>query len=215
MLLNEFGRLNTEQFSKSDVRAQMLVGALDKLNESFDEIHLVAEQILVEGVGFSPAYEKKLVETQRERQRGRVLVARQLEDQEQQTILRQRSEIDRELLERRIELDREIEEVRVAGQGLAAEKVRTVAQFESERRANADRDYALAIATGEAALARANDLERRLHGEILSGPGGDQYLAVKAARAARLQEVTLDANDPRMPSPLDVSGMVELFGGMR
>lgn len=213
VLLREFGRLRSDDFSRTDVRGQLLAEALAQLNRKLDEIHLLAEEILVDGVGFSPAYEKKLVETQREHQRGRVLVARQLEDQEQQTILRRRSEIDRQLLERRIELDREIEEVRTAGQAQAVDSVRAVIQLESELRANADREYGLLIARGEAALSRAKDLEHRLHGQILTGPGGDHYLALQAARATHLGEVVLDANDPRVPNPLDVAGMVGLFLG--
>lgn len=211
VLLNEFGRLSTEEFSRSAVRREMLDKALALLNTSLAEIHVEAEEILIDELRFSDAYEKKLVETQRERQRGRVLEARQLEDQEQQTILRRRHEIDQELLTRRIELDREIERIRGDGQALAVESAQRVAKLESEIRADADREYELLVAQGEAELLKAQELEKRLHADILTGEGGDEYLALQAVRATRLQKVTLNSNDSRVPNPLDVESMVGLF----
>ncbi|MFT7487458.1 MAG: hypothetical protein ACI9F9_003319 [Candidatus Paceibacteria bacterium] len=212
VLLNELGALHSEEFSLTEVRRDVLERALLRLNQFLAAIHLEAEAILVDAVAFSPAYEKKLVETQRERQRGRVLVARQLEDTEEQIILRRRSEIDQELLARRMELDREIEDMRAAGQIQAVSKAREVTQFESDLRADADRGYASLLAQGETTLADAFGLERQLHGEILGGSGGEEYLALQAARSARLEGVLLDSNDPRMPNPLDVERMLELFG---
>lgn len=211
VLLNEFSRLRTEEFSRSELRQELLDDALALLNTSLSEIHVQAEDILIDEIRFSEAYEKKLVETQRERQRGRVLEARQLEDQEQQTILRRRHEIDQEVLARRIELDREIEALRAEGQRQAVEAGRSISKYESDRRADAEREYESRIAQGKAQLMRAQGLERRLHAENLAGKGGDRFLALAALQATRLEAVTLNANDPRVPNPLDVSDMVGLF----
>ncbi len=212
VLGNDLGTLSSEDYSQTEVRSALSEQSLTSLNKALAGIHLRAEAILVESVSFSPAFEKKLVETQRERQRSRVLIARQLEDQEQQTILRRRSAIDRELLDRRIELDVEIESVRAAGQAQAAERVREVSKAENELRADADRDYELLIAEGEAALAQTKQEEARFRGQILAGPGGPEYLALEAARSTRFKDVLMDSNDPRVPNPLNLDLMLGLFG---
>jgi|GEM_PF-352385 len=213
VLANELGRLPSEELTRSDLRGELLGSTLVALNQALAEIHVEAEAILIDELRFSEAYERKLVETQRERQRGRVLEARRLEDQEEQTILRRRHEIDRELQARRIELDREVETLRAEGQARAVELKRAADELEGALRADADREYELLVAQGEAARLEAEELERRLHAEVLSGKGGAELLALRAARATRLTEVTLNSDDPRVPNPLDVEAMVELFAG--
>jgi hypothetical protein len=212
VLMNSFSTLRSEQFSQTEVRRQLLTGSLEQLNQSLAEVHLQAEAILLDRVVFSSAYEKKLVETQRERQKGRVLVARRLEDQEQQTTLRKRAEIDQQLLERRIELEIKIEQLRAVGQLKAAQMVRAVTELELKTRADADRDYAALVAQAEADLALANQLKTRLHGEILGGQGGPEYLALQAARATRFGQVIMNSNDDGVPNPLNIEEMTAMFG---
>jgi hypothetical protein len=213
VLLDAFGRFASEELSDSAARRAVLERALVELNASLEAIHLVAGEILVEEVRFAEAYEKKLVETQREEQRGRVLEAMQAQDEEHTIILRRRLEIDEELQARRIELDRQIEQLTAEGILAAGESHRRVVEYESALRADAERDYQQLVALGEAALLQAERLERRLRGEILAGSGGAEYLAIQAARSTHLQDVLLNANDPRVPNPLDVARMLELFQG--
>lgn len=212
-LQDQLGLLSLEQFSSSEVRAERIASVLDQLDETLLEAHVAAEDVLVASIDFSPAYEKKLLETQRERQRGRVLEARRIEDLEKRRILDRQLEIDREVQERRIALDRAVEEVLRAGKSEARELTREFARIETERRAEADRRHEELVATGLSALERAGALERQLRAEILSSEGGVDYLTLAAARATRLQEVVLNSNDPRTPNPLDIDAMLTLLRG--
>lgn len=211
VLLDAFGRLVSEEFSDSARRIEVLALALRELNATLQEIHVEAEEVLVEAVSFSEAYEKKLLQTQRARQRGRVLEALRAQDEEQSIILRRRVEIQEELQERRIALDREIETLTAASKAAAAEAYLGIEKYESDLAADADREYEQLVAQGQTAVLAAQKLERSLRGEILNGAGGSEYLSLQAARSTRLSEVVLNANDPRVPNPLDIDEMLELF----
>ncbi len=211
-LQDQLGLLSLDAFSNSDARAERVASALEQLGTTLAEAHVAAEDVLIGAIGFSPAYEKKLLETQRERQRGRVLEARRIEDLEKRRILDRQLEIDREVQERRIALDRQVEDVLRAGKTEARALTQALAQAEVRRRAEADRGYDELVAAGQAEVERAGGLERQLRAEILSSDGGVRYLTLAAARATNLREVVLNSNDPRTPNPLDIDAMLELLG---
>lgn len=213
ILLDAFGQLVSEDVADTEKRATVLDRAREELAAALAEIHLEADPVLVESIAFSESYEQKLVETQRSMQRGRVLEADEAKAKEEAVIQRRRNEIDGELQARRIELDREIEELEVASKLRAVETYRALEKYESDLAAEADREYERLVAQGKTLVLSAEKLERRLRGEILAGDGGEDYLALQAARSTRLSEVVLNANDPRVPNPLDVGGMLDLFRG--
>jgi len=211
-LQDQLGLLSLDAFSNSEARAVRVASALEQLQVTLAEAHVAAEDVLIGAIGFSPAYEKKLLETQRERQRGRVLEARRIEDLEKRRILDRQLEIDREVQERRIALDRQVEDVLRAGKTEARALTQALAQAEVRRRAEADRSYDELVASGQAEVERAGGLERQLRAEILSTAGGVRYLTLAAAKATNLREVVLNSNDPRTPNPLDIDAMLELLG---
>ena len=203
----------SEDFADTEKRSAVLASAKEQLDAALAEVHLEADRVLVESIAFSESYEEKLVQTQRSLQRGRVLEADEAKAKEEAVIQRRRNEMDRQLQARRIELDLEIEQLEVASKLMAVETYREVEKYESDLAADADREYERLVAQGKTLVLTAEKLERRLRGEILSGEGGEDYLALQAARATRLEEVVLNANDPRVPNPLEVGDMLELFRG--
>ena len=213
ILLDAFGQLVSEDFADTEKRSAVLASAKEQLDAALAEVHLEADRVLVESIAFSESYEEKLVQTQRSLQRGRVLEADEAKAKEEAVIQRRRNEMDRQLQARRIELDLEIEQLEVASKLMAVETYREVEKYESDLAADADREYERLVAQGKTLVLTAEKLERRLRGEILSGEGGEDYLALQAARATRLEEVVLNANDPRVPNPLEVGDMLELFRG--
>jgi hypothetical protein len=213
LLLAELGRLSSEDFVDTDRRRDVLAQALLRLNESLAEVHVEAEAVLIEDLRFPAPYEKKLQENQLEKLRGRMLAASQAVSEEQLVISRRKLEIESELQARRVELERGILEVRLVGEDELEAGKRATASFVAEQRALADREYEALSLAGLELVLEAEALEARLEAEVYASPGGELYLAQQAAEATRIQSVTLDANDPRVPNVLDPDEMTRLFLG--
>jgi len=211
VLLAELQRLSSEEFADPGARQAHLAEALAKLNDSLRSVHVKAEGILVDELRYPEAYEKKLNETQRERQVGLVLAASQLVREEESTIRRRRLEIDEQLQALRIERERDLELVERAATEEVQDLAREIASYEAQVRADADREYQSLVTEGEVALLESQSLEKRLRREILAGEGGREYLALQAAKKVGLKEVILNANDLRVPNAMDVGAMVKLF----
>ena len=68
---------------------------------------------------------------------------------------------------------------------------------------------------GELALREAESLRERLRNEALESAGGRLYLACEAASNLRIEKVTLNSNDPSVPSILDLDELVALLVGRK
>ncbi len=213
LLLAELGRLSSEQFIDGDARAEVLASALVKLNESLADVHIVAEQILVEDVRFPAPYEKKLQETQLEKLRGEMLEASRAVSQEERLLSRRKLASQRELQGRRLELDRAIQAVQLAAQAELGALERETASYVAQLRARADREYEQLALAGQAKLLEAEGLEEKLENQVYASDGGKLYLARLAAQATHIEAVTLNASDPDLPNLLDPEEMTRLFIG--
>ncbi|MCB9915932.1 MAG: hypothetical protein H6828_12450 [Planctomycetes bacterium] len=212
-LLTELGRLSSEEFFDSDARAARLAETLVHLDEALADVHVEAEAVLIEDVRFPAAYEKKLQETQLEGLRGKMLAAKSEVAVVERELGRERQALERDLLARRIELDGVNAERKRAAKQELEELERETARYVSERGALAEREYAAQALEGERALLAAQGLEAKLRNAVYASEGGRLYLAQQAARATRLEAVTLDSTDPRVPNPLDPAAMTRLFTG--
>lgn len=106
-----------------------------------------------------------------------------------------------------------IEELRLAHARDLAELQRGAEDYSVRRRFEADARYERMLADGELALARAAAHKETLEGAVLASVGGRLYLARQAAENLRIRGVTLDSRDPRVPSVLDLDGLVALLVG--
>lgn len=77
----------------------------------------------------------------------------------------------------------------------------------------ADRAFANFVAEGQRAIAETEALRVHLESEALAHPGARMVLAREAAANLRLERVALDANDPRVPTVLDLDALVALLVG--
>jgi hypothetical protein len=66
---------------------------------------------------------------------------------------------------------------------------------------------------GDRAMAQAEALKESLMMKALAGGGGRYWLAQRAASNLNIGRVTLDPGDPRVPSVLDLDGMVRMLVG--
>ena len=106
----------------------------------------------------------------------------------------------------------------LAGERALQEDALLAVQREAqEQESRIERESATAVAQlvveGEQARQAAEALREELRAGILASPGGRIWLAREAASNLTIQRVTLDANDPRVPSVLDLDALVKLLVG--
>lgn len=213
VLLQELAELTSGEFADPARRQAVASTALGKLNELLDDYHVEAEAVLISGVFFPPTYEKKLQE-------------RQLESQSRLTAAslakRHERKIEGDMIEQGIareeevlvaEWDRKIEEERIRLSQAILTKQRATEEYERTKKFQANAAYSNLVTDGDLALARAEAERDKLRNEALETTGGRLYLAREAASNLRFGGVTLNSNDPRVPSILDLDSMVALLVG--
>ena len=71
------------------------------------------------------------------------------------------------------------------------------------------------IAEGNLAIAKAEALRNELRNQALDTIGGRIYLAQQAAENLQFESVTLNSNDPSIPSVINIDEMMDLLLGKR
>ena len=94
-----------------------------------------------------------------------------------------------------------------------AEVLGNARKTDQEVRANADADYETMIAEGKLALDKAEALRNSLRNQALDTRGGRIHLARQAAENLNIDSVTLNSNDPSIPTIIDIPTLVELLVG--
>jgi hypothetical protein len=98
-------------------------------------------------------------------------------------------------------------EVKVAGVLGAA------GEYDLSTRAQADAGYEVLIADGNLAVAKAEALRDELRNAALDTAGGRILQARDAAENLNFSSVTLNSNDPSVPSVIDIDALVDILVG--
>jgi regulator of protease activity HflC (stomatin/prohibitin superfamily) len=175
------------------------------------EVELVDVALL--DVEFSLEYTKKLQQKQ-----SAVQMVRR--EEANQAVERTKRELDQLRQQVQTELNRRLGASDLALQTRRAEVERqlTAAHAEAERRAAelraaADREYREAVAEGERALTEASAQAEGLRLAALARPGGEAWLARRAAAALDIGRVQLVAGEPGVPTVFDLAQLQGLLGG--
>ena len=115
--------------------------------------------------------------------------------------------------ERRADWEKRLQDARSDNEIEVAKILAEAEVYDRTTRSNADADYVTAIAEGELALARSEALRNDLRNKALDTTGGRILLATEAAENLQIRDVTLNSNDPKVPTILDVGEMVRLLIG--
>ncbi|MFT7075486.1 MAG: regulator of protease activity HflC (stomatin/prohibitin superfamily) [Planctomycetota bacterium] len=209
----ELAQLSSEEIFSTETRLKVAREAIPRLMESMAEYQCVPDQVLIRAIRFQDGYEARLQAKQLTYQKTELAESqRAVEDQSAITQTKQ-AEIEAAEKERRGEWDKRIQqassdnEVKIAG-------VRAKANiYDQERRAMADASFEISIAEGNLAIAKAEALRNELRNKALDTRGGRIYLAQQAAENLTFESVTLNSNDPRVPSVIDIGAMVKLLIG--
>ncbi len=214
ILRAELAQLSSEEVYDTDTRLALVDRAMPALGEALAPIFLEPQGLLIRAVNFPEVYEDKLRMKQLTQQTKLLATAqRKVEDKqaltegyEAQTLAMEKEK--RGGWDKLLQSEYSANEIAIATIAAEAEK------YNAETRAAAEADYETAVAEGELALAKAQALRDELRNKALNTAGGRIYLAREAAQNLQFESVTLNSNDPSIPSVLDVGGLVKLLVGM-
>ncbi len=209
----ELAQLSSEEIFSTETRMRVAREALPRLAESLAEFQCVPDQVLIRAVRFQKGYEARLQAKQLTYQKTELAESqRAVEDQSAITQTKQ-AEIEAAEKELRGQWDKRIQQAESENQVKIARVVAKANIYDQETRANADADYEISIAEGNLAIAKAEALRNELRNKALDTKGGRIYLAQQAAENLDFESVTLNSNDPRVPSVIDIGAMVKLLIG--
>lgn len=213
VLREELAQLGSEDFTSTEKRIARARETLPRLAEQMAQFHVEPLDLLVRAVIFPEQYEVKLQQKQLTRQKA--LLARALEQVEKQQQVTGVISKETEAMEKekRALWDKLLQDAR-SNNGISVAEILAESEiYEKTTRSNADADNVTAIADGELAVARAEALRNELRNQALDTVGGRILLAMQAAENLQIGDVTLNSNDPDVPTVLDLEELVRLLIG--
>lgn len=212
-LRGELATLSSEEVYDTDTRLALVDSVMPKLVAAMDEYHLEPGRLLIRAVGFPQPYEDKLTEKQLTYQRK--LLAGALRNVEEKQGVTEGYSADTEAMEKKARADWDLKLQVLSSQNLV-EIAGIIGEADKDAKstsANADADYETAIAQGQLAVEKAEALRNELRNQALDTAGGRIFLAQQAAENLQFESVTLNSNDPSIPSILDIDELVKMLIG--
>ena len=209
----ELAQLSSEEIFSTDKRLKIAKDTLPLLATALDEYHVIPDQVLIRAVRFQEGYESKLQSKQLTYQERQLAQSERLVEDERGRTETKQAEIQAAERELRGDRDKDLQLARSENE-VAIALVRAEANvYDQEMRAKADAAYETSIAEGNLAIEKAEALRNELRNRALDTVGGRIYLAQQAAENLEFESVTLNSNDPKVPSIIDIDAMVELLIG--
>jgi regulator of protease activity HflC (stomatin/prohibitin superfamily) len=212
-LTTELGRLSTEEFWDTDRRNAALAEALPKLNRDLAPLHVEAQDVLIELFRFNPEYENRQQQIQQDALKAIVDQTKKAIDTEQRKIDQFLREVERAESDLTIELKKAIDTEHDAGRKRIEAKLAEARYYDQTRKAQATAEYERLVNEGEREVAQAEQLRIAAENQSYGSLGGKLLLARQAAENLHIQQVTLNSNDPKSPSVLDLDELVRLLVG--
>ncbi|MFT7670356.1 MAG: regulator of protease activity HflC (stomatin/prohibitin superfamily) [Planctomycetota bacterium] len=212
-LRNELARLNTESFYDTAQRLELISSILPRLVESMGEFHVKPETILIRAVRFSTQYEDELQSKQLSQQNTEVAKAeRRVQDASKITdkLLKETEAMEKAA---RAEWDKKLQDATSTNQVDVATILAAANIYDNQVRPTADANFETLIAEGMLALDKAQALRDELRNAALDSKGGRILQARDAAENLQFESVTLNSNDPNVPSIIEIDKLVDLLIG--
>lgn len=212
-LRGELAKLSSEEAYDTETRLALVDNLMPKLIDAMGEYYLEPGRLLIRAVGFQQQYEDKLTEKQLTYQRK--LLAGALRNVEEKQGVTEGYSADTEAMEKkaRADWDLKLEELRSQNRVEIAGIIGEADKDALSMTASADADFETAIAQGQLAIAKAEALRNELRNQALDTAGGRIFLAQQAAENLQFESVTLNSNDPSIPSILNIDELVKMLIG--
>ena len=215
VLRAELAQLSSEEVYDTDTRLSLVDSVMPKLAAELAKYHLEPSRLLIRAVAFPEQYEQKLTEKQLTYQQKLLASAQRKVEDEQAETEGYETETMAMVKEASADWDLKLEVLRSDNRVLIAGITAEAEKDAIEMTANADADYLAAIAEGELAVQKAEALRNELRNQALDTAGGRIFLAQQAAENLQFDSVTLNSNDPSIPSILNIDELVRLLVGER
>lgn len=215
VLREELAQLTPHQFVTTDLRLQRTAEALGELRIALSEYHVEPESLLIRAVRFPETFEAKLQETQLRPQLAQLERAKRAVEDALGSTGRIEKETERMEKEKSGDWDKKLQEHRSRNQVAIAEILGEAKKYDLRLRAEADADHRTMLAEGDLAIAEAEALRDELRNAALDTAGGRILQARTAAQNLQIESVTLNSNDPAVPSIIDIDALVRLLVGSR
>lgn len=213
VMREELARLSSEDIYSTDKRLEVARSALPKLEKELKAFYVKPDQVLIRAVRFTAPYEKKLQEKQLTYQKRLLAIAEEAVEKERAITETKEAEIEAAEKELRGDWDKRLEALRAENEVRIAEVLAEAEKYDKRVRAEADAEYETMVAEGNLAIAKAEALRNELRNKALDTLGGRIFLAQQAADNLQFDHVTLNSNDPNVPSVLDINALVKLLVG--
>lgn len=192
VLRSELAQLTSEQWFDTDQRRARVEAAQEALSKACANDLVEVRDLRIHDLSFTTDYETKLGQKQLAYQEKRREEARAESELAVAALAEQKAAVDREVALIRARAAKARSERLAAHEGALAQiQSRTTTQS-SAIRGTADAELARLVAAGEEQLAAVRAEGERARLAALAGPGGEAWLAMRAARALQLEEVVLD-----------------------
>lgn len=213
VMREELAQLSSEDIYSTEKRLEVVRSSLPKLAQELAAFFVVPDQILIRAVNFTDAYERKLQEKQLTYQQRLLATANERVERQRAITETRNAEIEAAEKDLRGDWNKRLETLRAANEVEIAGIDAEARIYDVGKRASADADYETLVAEGRLAVAQSEALRDELRNQALDTVGGRIYLAQQAARNVQFEQVTLNSNDPDVPSVLDLDELVRLLIG--
>jgi len=213
VLREEFAELSSEDLYSTELRMQVAEAALEPLKTEMLANFCEPEKVLIRAIRFTPEYEQQLQAKQLTYQKKLLATARTKVEDRKAVTEKISAEIIAKEQEKRGDWDKDLQTKRSENKVLIAEELAEANIYDRGTRSEASADYETLTADGQLAVEKAEALRNELRNKALDTTGGRIYLAQQAAENLQIDHVTLNSNDPNVPSILDISEMVRLLVG--
>ncbi|MFT4542133.1 MAG: regulator of protease activity HflC (stomatin/prohibitin superfamily) [Planctomycetota bacterium] len=215
ILRQELAQMSSEDIYSTEERTRRAGEMLPGLRVALAKYHVNPQIVLIRAVSFPDGYESRLQDKQLTTQKQLLAESEKLlEDQraKTETIEAEIKAAEQELVgdwEKRLQQASSDNQVAIA-------EIRAEAEiYAAQVNADADAAYETSIALGNLAVAKSEALRNELRNRALDTVGGRIFMAQQAAENLQFDSVTLNSNDPNVPTILDIGEMVDMLVGNR
>ena len=111
--------------------------------------------------------------------------------------------------------DKQLQDAQSSNDVKVAGVLGAAGEYDLKTRAVADAEYETLVADGNLAVAKAEALRDELRNAALDSVGGRILQARDAAENLNFTSVTLNSNDPNIPSVIDIDALVDILVGSK
>ncbi len=213
VLREELAQLTPEDFVDTEVRLARAESTLPVLASALKKFHIVPDRLLVRAVRFPDAYEQKLQDRQLKQQLTLLEKSKQAVEEALAKTGTIEKETEADVKELIATWDKQLQDALSSNQVKVAGVFGAAGEYDLRTRAEADAEYEVLVADGNLAVAMAEALRDELRNAALDTEGGRILQARDAAENLNFTSITLNSNDPSVPTVIDIDALVKILVG--